>query len=88
LCVLFFVLRAAGDPALVLAGPDATPAQVAEIRSQYGLDRSLPVQYLSYLASGLRPDLNKPLTDGTPALCIAALTFERAYSPHRRNAEI
>ena len=66
--VLFFLLRLTGDPAIVLAGPDASDQQIASIRAAYGLDRSLPVQYLSYLASLARFDLGKSLADGSPAL--------------------
>jgi peptide/nickel transport system permease protein len=66
--VLFFLLRLTGDPAIVLAGQDATEAQLASIRAAYGLDRSLPVQYLSYLASLARFDLGRSLADGSPAL--------------------
>jgi peptide/nickel transport system permease protein len=66
--VLFFMLRVTGDPAVVLAGPDASPEQVAAIRTQYGFDRSLPIQYVSYLASLFQPDRNRSLTDGIPAL--------------------
>lgn len=66
--VLFFLLRLAGDPALVLAGPDATEAQLQQIRVEYGLARSLPVQYLLYVASLLRLDFGRSLADGTPAL--------------------
>jgi ABC-type dipeptide/oligopeptide/nickel transport system permease component len=39
-----------GDPAQVLAGQDATPEIVEEIRSRLGLDQPLPVQYGLYLA--------------------------------------
>ena len=39
--LLFFMLRLAGDPALVLAGNDATPEQLEAIRAQYGLDKPL-----------------------------------------------
>ncbi len=46
--VLFFLLRLTGDPAVVLAGPDASDEQLAQIRAEYGLDRSLPVQYVAY----------------------------------------
>lgn len=66
--VLFFLLRLGGDPAIVLAGQDATDEQIASIRAAYGLDRSLPVQYLSYLASLARADLGNSLADGSPAL--------------------
>lgn len=48
--VIFFILRLApGDPAASLAGPDADAATIAKIREQLGLDRSLIVQYGSWL---------------------------------------
>ncbi len=68
LTLLFFLLRLTGDPALVLAGPDASEEQVAAIRTEYGLDRSLPVQYLSYVGNLLRLDFGRSLADGSPAL--------------------
>jgi peptide/nickel transport system permease protein len=40
------------DPARVIAGPQARPADVARIRSQLGLDRPMHVRYWRYL-SGL-----------------------------------
>lgn len=66
--VLFFMLRLSGDPAIVMAGPDASPEQIDEIRAQYGLDRSLPVQYLAYLGRLLRLDFGTSLADGSDAL--------------------
>lgn len=66
--VLFFLLRLTGDPALVLAGPDATEAQIEAIRAEYGLDRSLPRQYLAYLGSIVRLDFGTSLADRSPAL--------------------
>jgi peptide/nickel transport system permease protein len=51
--IIFALLRLApGDPAVILAGQDATAAQVAAIRHSLGLDGSLPVQYWHWL-SGL-----------------------------------
>jgi ABC-type dipeptide/oligopeptide/nickel transport system permease component len=39
-----------GDPARELAGgPSATPRQIAQVKQDYGLDESLPVQYLKYV---------------------------------------
>jgi peptide/nickel transport system permease protein len=73
--VLFFLLRLTGDPAIVLAGPDATEAQLDEIRAEYGLDRALPLQYISYVASLLRLDFGRSLADGTPALAKALTAY-------------
>jgi peptide/nickel transport system permease protein len=51
--LIFTLLRLApGDPAVILAGQDATPAQVAAIRQSLGLNGSLPEQYWHWL-SGL-----------------------------------
>ena len=66
--LLFFLLRVAGDPALVLAGNDATPEQLAAIRAQYGLDRPLIVQYFSYLGNLAVLDFGKSLASGEPAM--------------------
>ncbi len=37
------------DPARMVAGPQARPADVARIRAELGLDRSLPVQYARFM---------------------------------------
>lgn len=44
----FFLLHLSGDIAQAIAGTDATPEQVQQIRVQFGLDRPLPEQYLSW----------------------------------------
>lgn len=73
--VLFFLLRLAGDPAVVLAGPDASEEQLQAIRAEYGLDRNLLVQYGSYVRSLITLDLEQSLADGTPALAKALTAF-------------
>ncbi|QEC46707.1 ABC transporter permease [Baekduia soli] len=45
--LIFYVLPS-GDPATARAGRDPSPALVASIRHQLGLDRSLPAQYWDY----------------------------------------
>ncbi len=37
-----------GDPARMMVGPQASPADVAHVRELYGLDRPLPVQYARF----------------------------------------
>ena len=48
---------APGDPARAALGEKASDASVAALRHQWGLDRSLPEQYLSYLGELVHGDL-------------------------------
>jgi len=73
--VLFFLLRLTGDPALVMAGPDASPDQLAAIRVEYGFDQSLLIQYLTYVKRLLTLDFGTSLGDGSPALAKVADAF-------------
>ena len=44
--VVFVIVRVTpGDPAAVMLGPDATPQDIADLRSRLGLDKSIFVQY-------------------------------------------
>jgi peptide/nickel transport system permease protein len=68
--LLFFSLHLLpGDPALLVLGGDAAqpaPEQIARVRSRLGLDRPLPVQYLTWLARVSRGDLGTSLLDDRP----------------------
>lgn len=54
--VAFLLLHMSGDLAMTIAGPEASPAQVEVIRHQFGLDRSMPVQYFDWLWRALHFD--------------------------------
>mgnify|MGYP000725032007 CR=1 FL=1 len=56
--MVFFMLRILpGDPARVIAGGrEASEQQVQEIREEFGLDRPLPVQYLTWVTDFVRGD--------------------------------
>lgn len=73
--LLFFLLRQAGDPAYVLAGSGATPEQLAIIRDQYGLNRPLFVQYLTYLWNILHLNFGDSLQTNEPALRVVLDRF-------------
>ena len=66
--LMFFALRAAGDPVAVLAGEDASPELIEAIRARYGFDQPLPLQYFFYLGNLLRLDFGDSLATGQPAL--------------------
>jgi len=65
--VMFLLLRAVpGDPAAVIAGPDATPATIAALRAQYHLNRPLVVQYGDWISSVVTGHLGTSITYHVP----------------------
>ena len=57
-----------GDPAVVLAGEDRSPETIAAITELYGLDRPLPVQYVTWLGNLLQGDLGVSMRLNQPVL--------------------
>ncbi len=55
--LLVFLLPA--DPARMIAGRSATPATVASIRAELGLDRPLAAQYLTYVKNLVTGDMGR-----------------------------
>lgn len=55
--VFGFMAVLPGDPARTALGVNATEQAVAQLRTQYGLDRPLPVQYLDWVGGLARGDL-------------------------------
>ena len=55
-CLTFLI---PADPVRMIAGRSATPQAVESIRHQLGLDRPLPVQYVSYLVNLAQGDLGR-----------------------------
>ena len=57
-----------GDPLIIFISQSQTevytPEQLEELRHEYGLDRSLPVQYISWLGNILRGDMGKSIMLG------------------------
>ena len=64
---VFLSVHLTGDPALYLLGPDATSADYEQIKKVMGLDRPLPVQYVSFLGDVLQADFGKSHMRGVPA---------------------
>lgn len=63
-----------GDAAVMILGPDVDKATVEKLRQSLGLDRSLPVQYGSWLGRAVQGDLGRSLRDNRP---IASAVTER-----------
>nr|WP_264185743.1 ABC transporter permease [Roseicella aerolata] len=70
LVLLTFVLTRVipADPAATLAGDAATPAQLAEIRARYGLDRPLWEQAVTHMRQVLSGDLGSSIFSGRPVM--------------------
>ncbi len=65
--VVFAFLRfTRGDPAALIAGPDATPDAVARIRHELGLDESGFRQYFTWLSGLLHGDLGRSYFSNEP----------------------
>ena len=69
----FMVSHAApGDPAVLMAGDDATPEMIADLRRDMGLDRPLVVQFLNWSGQVLRGDLGVSLFSHQPVVGMIA----------------
>jgi ABC-type dipeptide/oligopeptide/nickel transport system permease component len=64
-----------GDPAILMAGPDAPPATIEFVRHDMGLDQPLPVQYAVWLGHIVRGDLGKSIFSKLP---VSQLIGQRA----------
>ncbi len=62
-----------GDPAIAYLGDKATPAAVAALRAEWGLDRPLPQQYLDFVVGLLTGDLGNSLYFKVPISELLAL---------------
>lgn len=67
---------APGDPAAAVAGSDASPETLAQIREQMGLDQPILTQYLEWMGGVLTGDLGTSFTTNRPVseLIAARLT--------------
>jgi len=63
--VVFLGIRALpGDPARALAGEESDPATLAQIRTKFGLDQPIWLQYIKYVNNALHGDLGRSSRTG------------------------
>ncbi|HWL57246.1 MAG TPA: ABC transporter permease [Paracoccus sp. (in: a-proteobacteria)] len=73
---VFLLLRLTpGDPAAIIAGDMATPAQLERIREAMGLNQPIHVQFITWLGQLLRGDLGTSLISHTPVSGMIADRF-------------
>ena len=70
--LIFFLQRLTGDPTFLLVPETATKADIEALRHTLGFDRSLWVQYLSFLQQIARFDLGQSVIQNVPVWTIIA----------------
>src|SRR3974390_2733757 len=79
--LVFRLLRLTpGDPAAVLAGDNATPAQLERIRTSLGLNEPLYVQFFTWINKLLHGDLGVSLISNVPVLKMNGQRVEPSIS--------
>ena len=75
LVVFIGVRQLPGDPALAMAGEEATPEQLAAVRADLGLDQPLVTQYFTFVGNMFRGDFGESTRTGTPVTELVATTL-------------
>ncbi len=76
--LIFLIIRLIpGDPAVALAGVQATPEYIEEIRKELHLDRSLPVQYGIFVLKLVQGDLGNSTLTRRPVIVELKERFPR-----------
>lgn len=82
--IVFVIMYQTGDPVELLLPPEATEAQVEQLRHHLGLDQPFHVQYITFLKNAIRGDLGTSFIFNQPALSVVVeripATLELALS--------
>ncbi|SDI19207.1 peptide/nickel transport system permease protein [Arthrobacter subterraneus] len=73
--VFFGVRQLPGDPALAMAGEEATPERLAAIREQLGLNESIITQYVKFVGNMVRGDFGQSTRTGAQVTDLVAATL-------------
>lgn len=71
---IFTIVRATGDPAVLIVGPGASRDDYAQARTHWGLDQPWPAQYVAFVGNALHGDLGTSFQYRVP---VRDLYFER-----------
>src|SRR5215813_10393067 len=71
---IFLIVRLTGDPVALMAEASARPEDLDRVRHQWGLDRSWPVQYLTFMQNAFKGELGKSFNYRLP---VSELYFQR-----------
>jgi peptide/nickel transport system permease protein len=65
---VFIILHLTGDPALVMLPPEASKADIATFRHEYGFDKPVIVQFVDFAVHAVRGDFGNSIRHGDPAM--------------------
>lgn len=69
--IVFFVIRVVpGNPIAMMLPPGATEADVAQLKALYGLDKSIPEQFLIWVGGVMQGDFGASITSRQPVLSL------------------
>src|SRR5258706_6651372 len=71
---IFLIVRFTGDPVALMAEASARPEDLDRVRHQWGLDRSWPGQYVTFMQNALTGQLGKSFNYPLP---VSELYFQR-----------
>lgn len=78
--VVFIIVRVTpGDPAAVMLGSDATPEDIAQLRTRLGLDAPLLLQYGQFVLGILQGDLGQSIFLNQPVTAALAARAEPTF---------
>src|SRR5205823_13751245 len=80
LFVFSLLYIAPGDPAAVIAGDQATPADVERIRQSLGLDRPFLIRFSEWVLQILQADLGRSIFTNLPVTTMIAQRIEPTLS--------
>lgn len=66
--LVFGLLHLSGDPLAAIIPPGSSPEQTAQLREHFGLDRPLPVQYLTFIGNAIQGDFGESWRARQPAM--------------------
>src|SRR5438309_232226 len=79
---IFLIVRLTGDPVALMAEASARPEDLERVRHLWGLDRSWPVQYVTFMQNALQGELGKSFNYRLPDFVVIAMhAFKNAVVP-------
>src|SRR5438067_9981347 len=78
--LIFVLARASGDPVDLMRTSTTTDAEIANIKEQWGLDKSYPEQYWVFLSGLAHADLGKSLIQRRPVVTMIGEALPNSLS--------